>query len=118
MVDVHLDLRQPQSHRLTVRLLLQPRQRHLRLRLPAWTPGSYLIRDYVRQLESLQVLQAGVALPVRRLEPATWQLELNAEQEPSLITIGRRRRIERGRTRGGAVCRKHTNVKKNRTNYQ
>lgn len=81
MVDVHLDLRQPQSHRLTVRLLLQPRQRHLRLRLPAWTPGSYLIRDYVRQLESLQVLQAGVALPVRRLEPATWQVELSADQE-------------------------------------
>lgn len=81
MVDVCLDLRQPQSHRLTVCLRLQPRQRQLRFRLPAWTPGSYLIRDYVRQVESLQVLQDGASLPVRRLEPATWQVEPSDEQE-------------------------------------
>lgn len=76
MVDVHLDLRQPQSHRLAVRLRLQPRSSTLRLRLPAWTPGSYLIRDYVRHLECLEVWQAGNRLPVRRLEIATWQVPI------------------------------------------
>lgn len=76
MVDVHLDLRRPRSHRLAVRLQCQPRGTTLRLRLPAWTPGSYLIRDYVRQLESLQVFQDGTPLDVRRLEPATWQVSI------------------------------------------
>ncbi|MFM8526147.1 MAG: M61 family metallopeptidase [Cyanobacteriota bacterium] len=76
MVDVHLDLREPHTHRLAVRLRLKPRVVTLRVRLPAWTPGSYLIRDYVRQLESLQVWQAGQQLPVRRLGIATWQVPI------------------------------------------
>ena len=44
--------------------------------LPAWTPGSYLIRDYVRQLEALTVTQAGRCLQPRRTGPSHWQLEL------------------------------------------
>ena len=47
----------------------------MRLRLPAWTPGSYLIRDYVRNLEGLTARQGEHALPLRRLEPACWLLE-------------------------------------------
>lgn len=81
MVDVHLDLCQPQSHRLTVTMRLRPRLPMLRLRLPAWTPGSYLIRDYVRQLESLEVVQGGIRLPVRRLETATWQVPIASDGE-------------------------------------
>ena len=75
MVDVHLDLRQPQQHLVGVRLQLQPRLHSLRLRLPAWTPGSYLIRDYVRNLEGLTARQGDRQLPLRRLEPACWLLE-------------------------------------------
>ena len=47
--------------------------------MPGWTPGSYLIRDYVRTLEDLQVWQgherlAVERLAVERLEPACWQV--------------------------------------------
>ncbi|MFM8545438.1 MAG: M61 family metallopeptidase [Vulcanococcus sp.] len=75
MVDVDLDLRHPQQHLVRVQLRLTPRLPTLRLRLPGWTPGSYLIRDYVRNLEGLTVHQGDRPLPLRRLEPACWQLE-------------------------------------------
>jgi len=42
--------------------------------MPAWTPGSYLIRDYVRTLEDLQVWQDSEQLVTERLEPACWQV--------------------------------------------
>ena len=74
MVRVHLDLRDPQRHLVAVQLELQPRLARMQLQLPGWTPGSYLIRDYVRQLEGLEASQDGMPLPLERLGPAAWQL--------------------------------------------
>lgn len=71
-----LDLRAPQQHLVHVELSLVPTQRRLELRLPSWTPGSYLIRDYVRNLEGFQVWQGSHQLPARRLTPSCWLLQL------------------------------------------
>ena len=79
MVEVHLDLNDPQSHLVGVRLRCRPRLRRIRLDLPGWTPGSYLIRDYVRQLEQLSAQQDGQPLLLQRLGPASWSLELDPE---------------------------------------
>ena len=76
MPTVRLDLGDPQGHRLTVTIEVEAPRPHLCLRLPAWTPGSYLIRDYVRHLEGLEVLCAGMPCPIRRLGPASWQVDL------------------------------------------
>ncbi|HYG44886.1 MAG TPA: PDZ domain-containing protein, partial [Bordetella sp.] len=45
------------------------------LALPAWIPGSYLIRDFSRQIESLQARAAGRRLAVTKLDNHTWQAE-------------------------------------------
>ena len=87
MVDVHLDLRQPHSHRLAVCLRFQSQGPTRRWRLPAWTPGSYLIRDYVRHLDSLEVWQDGDQRPVRRLETATWEVT-NLSSGPVEVRYG------------------------------
>ena len=71
-----LDLRSPGQHLIRARLRFQPRHKRVELRLPSWTPGSYLIRDYVRTLEGLQVWQGMHLLPCQRLAPATWVLRL------------------------------------------
>jgi len=75
-----LDLRDPHNHLVQVRLRLVPSQQRLRLSLPAWTPGSYLIRDYVRTLEGLELWQGegaeATALPLHRTGVAAWEAEL------------------------------------------
>jgi predicted metalloprotease with PDZ domain len=58
----------------------------MRLQLPGWTPGSYLIRDYVRQLESLQVLQGSQALRLQRLGPSAWQMHCDPDGADLQIT--------------------------------
>lgn len=78
---LRLDLRSPQHHLVHVELSFVPTHRRLELRLPSWTPGSYLIRDYVRTLESLQVWQGTQARSARRLTPSCWLLQLE-ELEP------------------------------------
>jgi predicted metalloprotease with PDZ domain len=76
--ELHLDLTACHQHLVRVRLTHTPHSPSLRLSLPGWTPGSYLIRDYVRQLEGLCVSQAGHSLEPRRLGPSAWQLELTS----------------------------------------
>ena len=84
---LELDLREPRSQRLDVRLRFTPRSTRLGLSLPRWTPGSYLLREYVGQLEGLQLLQQGTVLTPRRVTPFRWELEL-ASLAPVTITYG------------------------------
>ncbi|MBZ5709486.1 M61 family metallopeptidase [Nannocystis pusilla] len=45
------------------------------LALPAWIPGSYLVRDFARNLDGPVVTDlAGVSLPVERLDKQTWRI--------------------------------------------
>jgi predicted metalloprotease with PDZ domain len=73
---VELDLREPHCHLIRVTLHVTPRSHRTELRLPAWTPGSYLIRDYVRTLEALEVLQEGRPVASNRVAVACWRLSL------------------------------------------
>jgi predicted metalloprotease with PDZ domain len=73
-----LDLREPGRHLVHACLSLRPHQPLLDLRLPAWTPGSYLIRDYVRSLEGLEIEQSGRRLIPCRRGVAHWTLRLES----------------------------------------
>lgn len=43
--------------------------------LPAWTPGSYLVRDYARLLDRVELADAeGRRLPTPKLDKQRWQL--------------------------------------------
>jgi len=86
VVAIQLDCRDPHRHLVGVRLTVRPQRRSLRLLLPCWTPGSYLIRDYVRHLEGLVATQAGAPLPLRRLTPSSWQLSCDPDAGPVTLT--------------------------------
>ncbi|UCG72802.1 MAG: M61 family metallopeptidase [Chromatiales bacterium] len=46
-----------------------------RVYLPAWIPGSYLVRDYARHILSLQASGPGGPVAVHKIDKATWQVE-------------------------------------------
>ena len=73
MPHLAISLCEPQRQLVQVRLHHRPRVSRLRLALPQWTPGSYLIRNYGRRLEGLQLEQAGDSLPLRRVAVASWE---------------------------------------------
>ena len=88
MPEVRLDLREPHRHLVKVAIRFQPRPHGQALRLPAWTPGSYLIRDYVRTLEGLHVQAGDRTLPLRRTGVAEWWLDGSAAS--TTVTISYR----------------------------
>lgn len=45
------------------------------LALPAWTPGSYLVRDYARFVDRVEATDgAGKALPIEKVDKQSWKL--------------------------------------------
>jgi predicted metalloprotease with PDZ domain len=49
-----------------------------RVALPVWIPGSYLVREFAKNLQHLTARQgARTALPVQQLDKNTWQFECN-----------------------------------------
>jgi len=47
------------------------------VRLPAWIPGSYMIRDFARNLIDFEAHSAQQALAYKTVDKQTWQLAPN-----------------------------------------
>lgn len=45
------------------------------LRLPAWLPGSYMIRDFAKHILTLQAYADGQSLAITQLDKQQWQVE-------------------------------------------
>ncbi|WP_293145887.1 MULTISPECIES: M61 family metallopeptidase [unclassified Microcoleus] len=77
----------PESHLFEVTLRVQGwAEPVLDLKMPVWTPGSYLVREYARHLQdfrsqsgdSLRDSYAARALPWRKISKNHWQIETNS----------------------------------------
>jgi predicted metalloprotease with PDZ domain len=80
---------EPQSHELhvTMKVPALPDRARLRLGLPAWAPGSYMVRDFARHIYDLVITnEKGVALPVVRLDKQRWEVS----SEGAAVTISYR----------------------------
>jgi len=64
----------PAGHRYRITLTIDtPSPEGQRLSLPAWIPGSYLIRDFSRQIESLSAHAGTRRVNVDKIDNHTWQ---------------------------------------------
>ncbi|MDQ3271057.1 MAG: peptidase M61 [Pseudomonadota bacterium] len=54
-----------------------------RLSLPVWIPGSYLVREFAKNLQGLRARQAARALPaaqLRQLDKCSWEVRCNPDK--------------------------------------
>lgn len=64
----------PHSHQFAVTLTVPaPQTGGQRFALPAWIPGSYLIRDFARHVLSLRAEHQGQPVAVEKIDKHTWQ---------------------------------------------
>ncbi len=62
------------GHRLRITLtVLNPDPQGQVLSLPAWIPGSYLIRDFARQVESIRAESQGRPVEIRKTGNHSWR---------------------------------------------
>lgn len=70
-----LSFPEPQTHYVKVDMEVETRSSELDLRMPVWAPGSYLVRDFSRNLEQLEARDAsGKRANIIRTAKNGWKL--------------------------------------------
>lgn len=73
---------QPNSHLFEVSLQVSGWQAPvLDLKLPVWTPGSYLVREYAKNLQDFSAQAGNTILPWQKLAKNHWQVGTNGVSE-------------------------------------
>ena len=72
----------PAAHLFTVTCRVEhPNSEGQRFALPAWIPGSYLIRDFARHIVSIRAEAGGKPVFLMKLDKHTWQAEPVGEKQ-------------------------------------
>ena len=65
---------QPEAHLFSISCVInEPDPLGQRVSMPAWLPGSYMIRDFAKNVISLKAEVNGQSLEVIKLDKSTWQ---------------------------------------------
>ncbi|CAN5225108.1 PDZ domain-containing protein [soil metagenome] len=84
-IEYTLSMSQPHAHYFEVELKITDlKQDQLDLKMPTWTPGSYLIREFSRNVEGLEARGAGQNLSAEKISKNTWRV--NTKNRPE-VTI-------------------------------
>ncbi|NRQ43108.1 M61 family metallopeptidase [Rheinheimera sp. YQF-2] len=73
-VKYQLEISDIAAHLLTVKLSFKPVSNIHELLLPAWIPGSYMIRDFARNIVSISAADTSGPLRLQQLDKQRWQL--------------------------------------------
>ncbi|MBD2730998.1 M61 family metallopeptidase [Nostoc sp. FACHB-892] len=73
---------QPETHLFEVTLhIADYASSILDLKLPVWTPGSYLVREYAKNLQDFEAFSEGKPLLWRKISKNHWQIDKKAVSE-------------------------------------
>ncbi len=79
-----ISMQKPWTHLLEVEMRLNWAQfpAKTELKMPVWTPGSYLVREYARHVQGFTVKNAaGAALAWRKINKNTWEVDTAGVRE-------------------------------------
>lgn len=84
--DIHFTVSMPQpwTHLLEVEMRVKwnALPNKAEFKMPVWTPGSYLVREYARHVQNFSAKDAaGKSLPWQKTNKNTWQIETGGARE-------------------------------------
>ncbi|GGD53401.1 M61 family metallopeptidase [Lacimicrobium alkaliphilum] len=79
MIHYQLSIDQRHQHLFDVRLAIPAHSSNtLHFSLPAWIPGSYMIRDFAKNIVSITAVdEQGHSLPLQKNDKQSWELHTN-----------------------------------------
>ena len=78
-IHYQVQLHDVHAHQYRVTLTIAHPAARQRLSLPVWIPGSYLVREFAKNLQGLQASQGEQALPVRQVSKHQWDVECQTD---------------------------------------
>jgi predicted metalloprotease with PDZ domain len=86
-IHYRVDIGDPNTHLFHVTLTIAEPAAQQRLALPVWIPGSYLVREFAKNLSGLQARQGNRSLvaATRQLDKCTWEVDCSPAK-PLVVT--------------------------------
>ncbi|MDI1237790.1 MAG: peptidase M61 [Polaromonas sp.] len=87
-VDYRVEVADLHAHLFRVTLTIAQPAALQRVALPVWIPGSYLVREFSKNLQGLRARQGARALPagqIAQLDKCSWQIRCNADRPLVLV---------------------------------
>ncbi len=79
-IHYRVEVRNLHAHLFGVTLTIAQPSAHQVLRLPVWIPGSYLVREFAKNLQNLRVVQGKKTLATQQSDKATWVVDCTPDQ--------------------------------------
>jgi predicted metalloprotease with PDZ domain len=85
-INYQVAMSEPKSHLFEVRLNINNwHQSYLDLKMPVWTPGSYLVREYSRHIQELKVINGQNKEEIKNSKISKNHWQINTDNINSLI---------------------------------
>jgi predicted metalloprotease with PDZ domain len=86
-IHYRIDIADPNTHLFHVTLTIPKPAARQTLALPVWIPGSYLVREFAKNLSALQTRQGNrsLAAATRQLDKCTWEVDCSPAK-PLVVT--------------------------------
>ena len=84
-VHYRIEAADPHARLFTVTLTVAHPQEQQELSLPVWIPGSYLVREFSKNLQRLTAQQGRRAVPLAQLDKHRWQADCSSDR-PLVLT--------------------------------
>jgi len=74
-ISYTLTFPEAQAHYVDVEMRIAGlNQKELNLKMPVWTPGSYLVREFARNIETISAAAGSKDLPIQKTRKNTWHV--------------------------------------------
>ncbi len=85
LIHYQIASRDVHSHLFDVTLTIAAPLPEQRVSLPVWIPGSYLVREFAKNLQNLNAKQGRALRPARQLDKCTWSIACSPDK-PLVVT--------------------------------
>jgi predicted metalloprotease with PDZ domain len=79
-----IDFSDPAGHLIDVAMTIKSPKAKQTVSMPAWIPGSYMIREFAKNITTLTAEQGGRAIAATKLDKATWRLDCDTSEAITL----------------------------------
>lgn len=81
-----VSFKEPQAHYAEIKMEISGIQNdYIDVKMPVWTPGSYLVREYARHVEGFEACDAtGAALDAKKISKNTWRVTSNNNKQVTI----------------------------------
>ncbi|TCC94355.1 M61 family peptidase [Pedobacter frigiditerrae] len=75
-IGFEVSFKEPQAHYAEVEMNISgiATKTHVDVKMPVWTPGSYLVREFAKSVESFGATSNGKAVKVEKVNKNTWRV--------------------------------------------